>query len=73
MKRNATKNKDGYPADPLIDEVRAIRAEIWKQDGNDLQTHFKRLQEIEQKHPQRIAKLNAHGRLARRRTQKKSA
>jgi hypothetical protein len=37
MKKSA-ESRHGYPPDPLIDEVRAIRKQIWDGYGNDLKT-----------------------------------
>lgn len=40
--------------DPLVDEIRAIRRAIWKEDGNDLARHVERLKEVERQHRERV-------------------
>ncbi len=42
------------PADPLIDEVRAIRRAISEQFGNDVDRLCDHLQELERQHPERL-------------------
>ena len=42
------------PADPLIDEVRAIRRAISEQFGNDVDRLCDHLQKLEQQHPERL-------------------
>ncbi len=44
----------GLPADPLIDEVRAIRRAISEQFGNDVDRLCDHLQELERQHPERL-------------------
>ena len=44
------------PADPLIDEVRAIRRAISEQFGNDVDRLCDHLQELERQHPERLVK-----------------
>ena len=44
----------GVPADPLIDEVRAIRRAISEQFGNDVDRLCDHLQELERQHPERL-------------------
>ena len=45
--------------DPLIDEIRAIRAEIAEQFGNDVDRLCDHLQEREREHPERILQTPA--------------
>ncbi len=40
--------------DPLIDEIRAIRKEIWDRCGNDLDRHFAELRELQERHGGKI-------------------
>jgi hypothetical protein len=42
------------PADPLIDELRAIRRAISEQFGNDVDRLCDHLQELERQHPERL-------------------
>ena len=44
----------GRSADPLIDEVRAIRRSISEQFGNDVDRLCDHLQELERQHPERV-------------------
>ncbi len=41
-------------ADPLIDEVRAIRRAISEQFGNDVDRLCDHLQKLERQHPERV-------------------
>ena len=47
-------NVNPIPPDPLIDEIRAIRAEIAQQFDNDVDKLCDHLQELERQHPDRI-------------------
>ena len=47
-------SEEGIPADPLIDEVRAIRRAISEQFGNDVDELCDHLQELERQHPERL-------------------
>jgi hypothetical protein len=47
-------HEEGVPADPLIDEVRAIRRAISEQFGNDVDRLCDHLQELERQHPERL-------------------
>ncbi len=47
------------PADPLIDEVRAIRRAISEQFGNDVDRLCDHLQELERQHPERLVEPTA--------------
>ena len=47
-------NVNPTPPDPLIDEIRAIRAEIARQFDNDVDRLCDHLQELERQHPDRI-------------------
>ena len=49
----------GVPADPLIDEVRAIRRAISEQFGNDVDRLCDHLQELERQHPERLVEPTA--------------
>jgi hypothetical protein len=40
--------------DPLIDEIRAIREQIWREDGEDMKTHFQRLLKIQEQYKDRV-------------------
>lgn len=44
------------PDDPLIDEVRAIRRALSDQFGNDVDRLCDHLQELERRHPERLAR-----------------
>lgn len=56
MKKYA-ESRHGYPADPLIDEVRAIRAKIWRSYGNDLERGIADLRKLEKRPGVKLVRL----------------
>jgi hypothetical protein len=45
-----------WPADPLIDEVRERRRQIWEECGRDLQKLYERIQQLQEQHPEKLVK-----------------
>ena len=46
--------KKGYP-DPLIDEVRECRRQLWAGYGNDLDKVYAAIQRLQAEHPEKLA------------------
>ncbi len=43
-------------SDPLIEDVRRRRAELYKSLGGDLRKLFERIQRVQEEHPEKVVK-----------------
>ena len=44
--------------DPIVDEVRRVRAAMWDSCGGDMERYIAMLQAAEQQHPERLVTLD---------------
>ncbi len=41
-------------ADPLVDDIRAIRSRVWDECGRDMEALLRRLQAVQERHGDRL-------------------